>query len=290
VSSGNSIERLTNYLQTPQHAFEGARPHHLLFTALIIIPSLNYPTAPVATIAPSHFSDLLNTRLLHPILVTQSFLPLLISLPFSHPHHHSPPRPPPSPPKVLLLTPNIISSLSPPFHAPESLVVSALTAFTRSLSAELAPLGIPVTQIQMGSFDISSFNPRNQLQAQNIHAQRAEMLCWPEGTRQAYGRNFLTVAERGSSGALRGGPLRELHNAVFDAMTRRNGGVVKAGMGSAMYGFVGAWAPRSLVGWMMGVQRVKRLGQSPLGSETGSDSHKEEAGLAGDSVYISVGQ
>src|SRR5271154_5563322 len=103
MTTGNSIERLASYLQTPQHAFEGARPHHLTFSSLILVPSLNYPSAPIATISPTHISDLLNTRLLHPILIIQAFLPLLTSLPFPHLHYHPPPRP--SPPKVLVLTP-----------------------------------------------------------------------------------------------------------------------------------------------------------------------------------------
>ncbi|KAA8575597.1 hypothetical protein EYC84_004729 [Monilinia fructicola] len=55
----------------------------------------------------------------------------------------------------------------------------------------------------------------------------------------------------------KGSSLRELHNAVFDAMERQNGGVIRVGMGSSVYGFIGAWVPRGLVGWMMGVRKFK---------------------------------
>jgi Fungal family of unknown function (DUF1776) len=189
---------------------------------------------------------------------------------------------------VILLTPTIISSLSPPFHAPESLIISGLTAFTESLSGELAPLGIPVAHLKLGAFDFSTVHPRNQLQAQTLQAQRAEMLCWPEGTRQIYGRNFLSVAERGPIiGGPKGSPLRELHNAVFDAMMKRKGGTIRVGIGSSTYEFVGAWVPKGLVGWMMGMRRI-RTGTVISGSESGSDAGKEEVGMSGESEYVTL--
>jgi hypothetical protein len=101
----------------------------------------------------------------------------------------------------------------------------------------------------------------------------------------------MSVAERAPSAAgSKGSPLRELHNAVFDAMERRSGGTVRLGMGSAMYGFVGAWVPRGLVGWMMGVRKVDRSSWVALGSESGSDGSKDDVGIAGESEYVSVDQ
>jgi hypothetical protein len=192
---------------------------------------------------------------------------------------------------VLVLTPTIISSLSPPFHAFESLVVSALTAFTRSLSAELAPLGIPVTHLKLGSFDFASLQPRNQLQTHNLNAQRAEMLGWPEGARRIYGKNYISVTEREPNGSgSKGSPLRELHNAVFDAMASRRGGTVRVGMGSVMYGFVGAWVPGGLVSWMMGMRKVSRSNAAMFGSESGSDGYKDDNGMTRESEYVSVYQ
>lgn len=190
---------------------------------------------------------------------------------------------------MILVTPTIISSLSPPFHAPESLIISGLTAFTESLRGELAPLGIPVTHLKLGAFDFSTVHARNQLQGQTLQAQRAEVLCWPEGTRQIYGRNFLSVAERGPSiGGPKGSPLRELHNAVFDAMAKRKGGIVRVGMGSSTYEFIGACVPKSLVGWMIGMRRVRRVGGITSGSESGSDEGKEEMGILGESEFVNL--
>lgn len=152
--------------------------------------------------------------------------------------------------------------------------------------AELAPLGIPVTHLKLGAFDLSAGLPRNQLQAQSLQAQRAEMLRWPEGTRQLYGRNFLSVAERGPGvGGQKGSPLRELHYAVFDAMANRRSGTVTVGMGSSIYTFVGAWVPKGLVGWMMGMRRIRRAGITSE-SESGSDVGKEEVGIREKSEYV----
>jgi hypothetical protein len=152
-------------------------------------------------------------------------------------------------------------------------------------------LGVPVTQIKLGNFDFSYFHSKNQLQT--IQSQRAETLTWPEGTREVYGKNFLSSVERGI-GSYRGSPLRELHNAVFDAMAktgRRGGGVIRVGQGSRMYGFVGTWVPRGLVGWMMGMRRAEKQAQhrseSPNGSGNSSDGDVYTS-ITADSDYVAV--
>lgn len=101
----------------------------------------------------------------------------------------------------------------------------------------------------------------------------------------------------------KGSSLRELNNAVFDAMERRNSGIVRVGMGSSVYGFIGAWVPRGLVGWMMGARKFKGEGtedsHSSLPGSSSTSSFEGRAltpessemsggaGLAG-SDYISV--
>jgi hypothetical protein len=238
----------------------------------MLIPSLNYQTSPIATIPPSSFADLFNTHLLHPILTIQAFLPLLTA-------RLNPSRDTPSP-KVLVFTPSIISAINPPFHAPEATVCSALSAFTEVLAAELRPLGIPVTHIQLGTFDFAGFTPANG--SRHAHAlypgllpppESAESLTWPESARHAYGRNFITQSgsaiPAGRMRGVRGSSLRDLHNAVFDVIDGSNSsGVVRVGMGASVYGFVGRWVPRSLVAWLMGIRRVDELGtwHSPSGS------------------------
>lgn len=160
--------------------------------------------------------------------------------------------------------------------------------------------------MQLGTFDLSAFSPHNR-HAQTLQSQRAETLKWDDASREAYGKNFVTLSAGrgcGSTGVGRGSPLRELNDAVFDAMVRGRGGVVTVGAGSGIYGFVGRWVPRGLVGWMMGMRKVGggerevEFGRMITGSEAsrsvspGSSSGGNvhgfgESGL-GDSEFLSV--
>ena len=96
--------------------------------------------------------------------------------------------------------------------------------------------------------------------------------------------------------------MRELNDAVFDAMARGKGAIVRVGMGSSVYGFVGRWVPKGLVGWMMGVRKVgggeeKEFGRgmelvgsratSPGSSGVSMSMSAADLGL-GESEYISV--
>ncbi|KAG4028571.1 hypothetical protein MFRU_020g00140 [Monilinia fructicola] len=261
-SASAAIDRFIAHLRAPHSPFQGGKTHNLIFRSLILIPSLTYPSSPIATLSASALSDLLNTRLLNPILTLQNFLPLLTQLPFQGLSSGlNAPKP-----SVLVLTPNIIPSLSPAFHAPESSTISFLKTFTQTLTSELSPLSIPVINLQLGTFDFSFFGPKNQLQSYRSRSPTTSS-DWDPTSRHVYSRNY-TAINSGNVGAAmgcgsiggghgKGSSLRELHNAVFDAMERQNGGVIRVGMGSSVYGFIGAWVPRGLVGWMMGVRKFK---------------------------------
>jgi hypothetical protein len=71
-------------------------------------------------------------------------------------------------------------------------------------------------------------------------------------------------------------------------MTRRKGGTVRVGMGSSTYEFVGTWVPKGLVGWMMGMRRVRRVGGITSCSESGSEVGKEEIGISGENEYVTL--
>ncbi|KAI3394891.1 hypothetical protein diail_2126 [Diaporthe ilicicola] len=260
-SAGASIERFAQYLQTPHAAVPGAKQNQLTLRSVILIPSLNYQTSPIATIPPSSFADLFNTHLLHPILTIQAFLPLLTAKLASSSGAEKPP------PKVLVFTPSIMSSINPPFHAPEATVCSALSAFTEVLTGELRPLSIPVTHVQLGTFDFSGFTPaslRSQQPSGLLTAPPTETLAWPDAARKTYGRNFVNTSSSAISAGrvrgMRGSSLRDLHNAVFDVIDGSNtSGVVRVGLGADLYGFVGRWMPRTFVQWMMGMRKVDEL-------------------------------
>ncbi|ESZ98740.1 hypothetical protein SBOR_0846 [Sclerotinia borealis F-4128] len=272
-STSAAIDRFTAHLRAPHSPFQGGKTHHLIFRSLILIPSPTYPSSPIATLSASALSDLLNTRLLNPILTLQNFLPLLTQLPFQDsPDSFGIPKP-----SVLVLTPNIIPSLSPAFHAPESSTTSFLKTFTQILTSELSPLSIPVINLQLGTFDFSFFGPKNQLQSYRNHSPPANSE-WDSTSRNVYSRNYAAINSGNVGAAMgcgsiggghgKGSSLRELNNAVYDAMERKTGGVIRVGMGSSVYGFIGACVPRGLVGWMMGVRKFNA--QTPEGDSHGS--------------------
>jgi hypothetical protein len=204
------------------------------------------------------------------------------------PHHPNHPHPQP---KVLILTPSIIPSLRPAFHAPESSIVSGLDSFTASLRGELAPLSIPVTQLRLGTFDCSSLAPRTQLQS--LRPQKTGHDSWPENTESLYANNFSALSSGelraargcGQAGSIgKGSPLRELHNAVFDIIaSKRPGNVWHTGRGSHLYGFVGNWVPATLVGWMMGMRTVDRR-EPPRAAKPVPEEEKSGS----DSEYVNV--
>jgi NAD(P)-dependent dehydrogenase (short-subunit alcohol dehydrogenase family) len=275
--AGAAIERFALHLQSPQAPAPSIKPNNLTLKSVILIPSLNYQTSPIATIPPSSFADLFNTHLLQPIITIQAFLPLLTS-------RLQPIGEKWVAPKVLVFTPSIISSINPPFHAPEATVCAALSSFTDVLAAELRPLGIPVTHMQLGTFDFSGFIPARQ--AASLNAGNPEdTLVWPDGARHVYGRNFMIQTSSAISGGrirgLKGSSLRHLHNSVFDVLDGSiTSNVVRVGLGASIYGFVGRWAPRGLVSWMMGIRKVDQLSTWKTSSYEGSSREESEDGDA----------
>ena len=197
-----------------------------------------------------------------------------------HPNHPHPI------PKVLILTPSIIPSLNPAFHAPESSIVSGLDAFTTSLRGELSPLSIPVTQLKLGSFDCSSLSPKTQIRS--LRTQKFDPDNASDEHYFSYANNF-NVYQDGSgktSNIGKGSPLRELHNAVFDIIgSKRPGRIWRVGKGSQLYGFVGNWVPAGLVGWMMG---TKNTGEKKKQKAVDREVVKAQSSDSSDGDYINV--
>jgi NAD(P)-dependent dehydrogenase (short-subunit alcohol dehydrogenase family) len=243
LGTRDAMERFNNILLRPHVAFSGASPHNLTFRALILVPDLIYPSGPIETISPELWSDALNAKVLNTIAIAQAFLPTVCGFKA----------------RVLMLTPNIVAALRPPFHSVETAVVNALDGFTASLRGELGTLGIDVCQFKLGTFDCSNVGGKH---LQTIGSPNTDL--WPTAARMSYGANYvnqtrvarsrgLLSQQNGSSGS----SLRELHKAVFDALTQKHPRRVwHVGRGSVTYEIVGNWLPSGLVGWMLGVRRV----------------------------------
>lgn len=245
LSTQEAIERFNNILLSPHIAFSGASSHNLNFTGLLLVPDLIYPSGPIEIVSPELWSDALNAKVLSTIATTQAFLPTICEFKA----------------RVLVLTPSIVSSLRPPFHGVESAVVGALEGFTTSLRGELGTLGIDVCQFKLGTFDYGSVGGKHHIQP----IGGPKTYAWPPSARALYAHNYVTQSRiAGSKGLFNengnvsaGSALRELHNAVFDALTqKRPRKIWRVGRGSVAYDIVGNWAPTGLVGWILGIRQV----------------------------------
>lgn len=262
-----SISHFSNLIHTSDitHSDPNLEPHH--FAGLLIIPDLTYTSGPVETIPPELWSDALNAKVLNTIATAQAFLRIVRECQS----------------RILVMTPSIVSSLQPPFHGVESAIVGAIDGFTASLRGELATLGVSVCHLKLGNFDMSRASG-----SQNNLQRRGEglVLNWPRTARDAYARNFLShgldgngwggFSKRGTE-AVRGSPLRELNNAVFDALTQsRPRAIWRVGRGSTVYDIVGRWVPTGIIGWMMGLKRVETKSiEHDLSPQTEADDLKE---------------
>jgi hypothetical protein len=200
----------------------------------------------------------------------------------------------------MVFTPAIISSINPPFHAPEATVCSALSAFTEVLTAELRPLGIPVTHVQLGTFDLTGFTPakghsyNRPALLPGSDREATETIMWPESARHAYGRNYViqstSAISAGRIRGLKGSSLRRLNTAVFDVIDGTNtSGTVRIGLGASVYGFVGRWVPRGLISWMMGVRRVDELSTWQASSYDGSREGSENGVESQEFISVASG-
>lgn len=116
----------------------------------------------------------------------------------------------------------------------------------------------------------------------------------------AYGRNFVIQSESAISGGrirgMKGSSLKYLHNAVFDVIDGSiTSNTIRIGLGASVYGFVGRWAPRSLVTWMMGIRKVDELStwqstsseDSLVESDDGETSPQDFVAVPPDSRIVS---
>ena len=153
---------------------------------------------------------------------------------------------------LLFLTPGVIASLTPPSHAPESVVAGALEKYSSTLRKEMSCLN--VVDMRLGHFDMGP-NPdeKKQLVVSN-NMSRAEL-----------------TKSRLQERIVKGSSLRALHNDVFDAVVRGKGrnGTIFVGRGSRTYDLIGRLVPGNVVAWMMG---MRQRGAAPLSTTKPGDA------------------
>ncbi|PYH99987.1 DUF1776-domain-containing protein [Aspergillus ellipticus CBS 707.79] len=269
-----SLAEIHSLITQPRSPMPGVPPHTCQLSGLIVVPSPNYASSPVATIPPSSWIDTVNTRLLSPILTTQLFLPLLTVRNTNS--------------TIVLAYPSISSSLSAPFASPEVATTRALSGFATSLRRELRLLqhnNIDVVELKLGNIDLGP-----QYRNPQSHITGTEVLAWSVQHRSLYASQYLNsieqrpVASTGPS-TVRGSSARTLHYALSDALEPPSKDIfgrkvakkpiMYVGRGAWSYSLIGEWVPASLVGWMLGLRNRQQSlsGESPSGgsSETSWD-------------------
>lgn len=234
-------------------------PHTCQLSAVILVPSLNYPTGPVAAIPASSWADTINTHLLYPILTTQFLLPLLTLKSNT--------------PSIVFISPAIQSALSAPFASPEVATTHAISGFATSLRQELNLLvssngnssgAIDVIEVKIGNLDLG----RQYRSGQRHNNKGTEVLAWQPQQRALYGSPYLSSIDYrlGASGniAPNSSPVRELHYAIFDAIApskknwfgwrEKKPRTVYVGRGSIAYSIISQIIPGGIVGWILGLQ------------------------------------
>ncbi|KAL9125808.1 MAG: hypothetical protein Q9217_005039 [Psora testacea] len=221
-STEETIEKLTNFLNTPHLPIPNSAAHKLRLAAFLFLPPPSYPTGSIVNISSPEWSDVLNNNILAPFTTLHAFLPLLT-------FHQS---------NVVFLISSINPSFTPPSHAPESVVAGALQQYVWTLRKELSTVN--VVQLQLGHFDFGTLPGEHQQLVLAQDSSRAEL------TKRRLGEKTY-----------KGSPLRELHNGIFDAIVRGKGrgGTIFVGRGSRTYDLVGRWVPPNIVEWMLGRNR-----------------------------------
>ena len=263
------MKRFERLLTTPQQAVAGAAPNKLHLTGVILAPEIHYPSGPVETVAMQSWSDIMNIRVLSTIATVQEFLKPVCRFQS----------------RLLMLTPNNISSIKLPFHAPQSTAVGALHGFFTTLQNELDTIGVRICHLRLGAFDYSALLGRYPQQQQQtaFRQNQPSTLDWPAPSRSLYAQNYqsqLEVAglfpnDRRRRDKQSGAPLRELHIAVFDALTQeRPARVWRVGHGILLYDIIGRLMPWGVVSWMLGMRRVSPLSEKGKGQSTLADERE----------------
>ncbi|MCJ1226110.1 hypothetical protein MMC12_002759, partial [Toensbergia leucococca] len=221
TSTATTLSKLTTYLTTPHRTHSSTTSHTLHLASLILLspPPHTHPTGPLKHLSAKAWHETLTAHLLAPLTTLHAFLPLLTTQNSS----------------LLFLTPSILPSLCPANHGPESVLAGATDAYIRTLRQEIStPLhGVNVVQLQLGALDYGSA---------------------PGGRHQLQVMRNAREAREGGGGGVKGSSMREVQNAVFDAVVGGRGGTVYVGRGSYAYALLGKWIPDGVMGWMLGMR------------------------------------
>jgi len=244
------MTRFNNLFSTPPMSTAAipsapATGNLLKFSGLLLIPSFSYPTGPLETLSSDVWSSNLNTKLVAPIATANAFLRTITA----------------SGSRIIVVMPTIASSLMLPFNGVEAAVVAGLDGWVGSLRSEIdmAAPGTSIVQIRVGNMDLDASNEGGGSRL-DASAGEGQVMAWEPAAREAYAQRYMQQRQQqkdtGTGKVMKGSNVRELHNAVFDALTQgRPRAVWRVGSGSLVYEVLGRWMPSPFIRWMMGSRR-----------------------------------
>lgn len=219
----SAIEKFGSYLSVPAPAYHGGHTMH--FAGLVLAPCSNLPNGPLEAIDLEHVESAIDSGLKYPVSILQYFLPLL--------RQHSG--------RIIFLNEWIIPTLHTPFYSPQVITAHSIRALARTISREVPSLF--TIHMRLGTFDIAQHYHISQ------RSLRADILNWSPSLRAAYSSNFRATKVQNK---VRGTAMKELHYAVFDALTdvnpRRD---VQVGAGVRMYGILSSIVPDYFMRWLL---------------------------------------
>jgi Fungal family of unknown function (DUF1776) len=125
--------------------------------------------------------------------------------------------------------------------------------------------------MNLGTFDLS----RSPIPPPTPPATtpEGEIASWPAQIRGLYEKAYQQVADRARK-QVRGGNVRELHNALFDVLTlekapwwRPESRVYGVGSGVGLYGFIGRWVPEVYIPFWTSTDNLDYHQQVPCGTD-----------------------
>lgn len=212
--------------------FPGAEAHRLRLSAVVFAPTLYFPLGPLENTPDSTWQ-----RLLFRLTVTTRLLSLGL-LDIVRDQKSS----------IIAIVPSIVSSLRMPYHGPESVLQNSMKDVFSTLSKELRPQNINVTQVRLGNLNLA---PSKAARAESVPLiVEAEVRSWSEEMRSAYGSDFqksqASLRPMGSSFKNKG--LRELYHTLYDLIfyNGRAPSVVYCGTGARAYDRLASFLPHSM--------------------------------------------
>lgn len=221
-------------LNTPVNVLDTV--HNLELVGVIVLPDLYYPTGPVETIRADTWSDLIYSKLLGPMFMLSSGLLDVVRQQKS---------------RVILMTPNIMGSLNPAFHAPESLISNAHESLALCMHRELQPQNIPFIHLKLGSFDVRPGRKSANQQKQIQNGIRADVLGWNDSQKTLYSQAYQASSHL-QTARVTGSSLKVLNHAVVDSLMDKNPQrVVYVGKGSYAYEWLSGFVSEGIMTWLL---------------------------------------